>query len=211
MKEFTISHILPAAIREDGEYTQLLETVKREHRASKPHPVLINGLCEGAQDAMLVSLLRDTVNERRSCALLICAEERDCVRLRAMFTRYGLRAAFYVGRDYNFHNITASHDYEHERLGALVSIINGECDAIVTTPDALLQYTMPQSKLKDSLFTLSLGAYCSLDETKLKLINAGYRNVEMVDGVGQFSVRGGILDIFPPGSESPCPWWTSRA
>ena len=51
--------ILTQAIRADREYTQLLETAKKQFKAPKPLPLLINGLCEGAADAAILSLLSD--------------------------------------------------------------------------------------------------------------------------------------------------------
>jgi len=45
--------ILTQAIRADREYTQLLETAKKQFKAPKPLPLLINGLCEGAADAAI--------------------------------------------------------------------------------------------------------------------------------------------------------------
>ena len=105
------NNVLTDTIRHDAEYTQLLEALRRELKASKPCPVLVNGLCEGAADAMLVSVLEDLQPTCNGGALLICAEEKDCVRYTAMLRRFGLRAAFFVGRDYNFYNITASHVY----------------------------------------------------------------------------------------------------
>jgi transcription-repair coupling factor (superfamily II helicase) len=191
-------NLLTSAIRTDPEYGQLLSAVRRNFK-DKPLPLLCNGLCEGAQDAMLVSLLRDTINERRSCALLICAEERDCVRLRAMFTRYGLRAAFYVGRDYNFHNITASHDYEHERLEVLFGLRQGTLDIVLTTPDAALGYTIPMERLDEAVLQLDFSTRVEPSVLASRLVAAGYARVDMVDGKGQFAVRGGIVDIYPTG------------
>ncbi len=193
------SHILPATIRADGEYGQLLETLKREYRALKPRPVLVNGLCEGAQDALMVTLLRDTMEQRSTCALLLCAEEKDCVRLRAMFGRFGLRAAFFVGRDYNFHNITASHDYEHERLEVLFGLQQGTLDVVLTTPDAALGYTIPPLRLDSAVMELDFTTRVDPAALAKRLIAAGYARVDMVDGKGQFAVRGGIVDIYPAG------------
>lgn len=193
------SYVLPATIRADGEYAQLLETIRRESRALKPRPILANGLCEGAQDALLVSLLNDTALQRAPCALLLCAEEKDCVRLCAMFRRFGLRAAFFVGRDYNFHNIAASHDYEHERLEVLFGIQQGTLDVVLTTPDAALGFTIPPDRLSESVMTLDFSTQVETDALAEKLVRAGYTRVGMVDGKGQFAVRGGIVDIYPTG------------
>ncbi|MBQ2734948.1 MAG: hypothetical protein IJF33_03870, partial [Clostridia bacterium] len=110
--------ILTELIRQDPEYLQLLKTVERDFRLS-PLPILASGLCDGASDAFLVSLLEDTITFRNGTVLLFCPEEKDCVRVAGMLERYGIRAAFYMARDLTFYNITASHEYEHERLRVL--------------------------------------------------------------------------------------------
>ena len=190
-------------LRSEREYNELVETVKTQRAFRIPHPCRLHGLCEGARSAIFASVIGEFKNANSLPVLYIVHDEKAVLRTINSLSALGIKARAYPFRDPIFYNITASHDYEHERLGALVSIINGECDAVVATPDAALQYTMPQNKLRDSMFTLKVGIESSLDETRAKLVNCGYRFVEMVDGVGQFSVRGGILDIFPPGSDNP--------
>ena len=112
-------NLLTQTIRLDSEYRQLLSTLERNFRG-KPLPVLASGLCEGASDVFLVAILEDTVKARQGgCSLILCPEEKDCVRICSLLERYGQRAAFYMARDLTFYNLTASHEYEHERLHVL--------------------------------------------------------------------------------------------
>jgi transcription-repair coupling factor (superfamily II helicase) len=188
--------LLTQTIRADKEYAQLLETATKQFKASKTLPILINGLCEGASDAMLASLLCDLPH--KGCALIVCPEEKECVRVNAMLQRFGQRSAFFIGRDFTFYNITASHEYEHERLDVLFGLLNGSLDAVVTTPDAALGYTIPPDRLAESVLRLNFNSIVDLNELIRKLVAAGYSRADMVDGKGQFAVRGGIVDIYPP-------------
>ncbi len=188
--------LLTQTIREDKEYSQLLETVTKQFKAPKPLPVLINGLCEGASDAMIVSLLADL--PKGKAALIVCAEEKDCVRINNTLQRFGVRSAFYIGRDFTFYNITASHEYEHERLDVLFSLLNNNLDVVVTTPDAALGYTIPPERLADSVLQLDFDSNIDLERLSRQLTAAGYIRADMVDGKGQFAIRGGIVDIYPP-------------
>ncbi len=190
-------NILTSPIRMDPEYRQLQSTVKQVFRTS-PLPVLASGLCEGAADALTVALLEDSVSYRNGCALLLCPEEKDCVRLCGLLERLGLRAAFYMARDLTFYNMTASHEYEHERLKVLFGLKNHDYDVVVTTPDAALGYTLPPSVLQAS--TLALHADDRIDPRSLaaRLSEIGYVRADMVESPGQFAIRGGIVDIFPP-------------
>ena len=189
--------ILTSCIRLDPEYTQLLETVSRDFRAT-PLPIAVSGVCDGASDALFVSLLEDTAKIRNGAALLICSEEKECVRLLSLLERFGLRAGFYMARDLTFHFMTASHEYEHERLKVLSGLLGKDYDVILTTPDAALGYTIPPDRLLHS--TKVISEENSLDPGALAkdLTDAGFVRVDLVDSPGQFAVRGGILDIFPP-------------
>ena len=191
-----MKHILTDTIRADKEYGQLLETVRKQFKANKPLPVLVNGLCEGGTDALLISMLEDLPKDAPS--LIVCAEEKDCVRLSDTLSRFGKKSAFFVGRDFTFYNITASHEYEHERLRVLFGLQNRALDIVLTTPDAALGYTIPPERLKKSVLCLDFDSRVDLNELTQHLLASGYVRTEMVDGKGQFAVRGGIVDIYPP-------------
>ena len=189
--------LLTDSIRQDPEYKQLLRTLEHDFRHN-PLPILASGLCDGAADAFLVSLLEDSVPFRGGTALLLCPEEKDCVRVCGMLERYGIRAAFYMARDLTFYNITASHEYEHERLRVLSGLLSGDYDIVVTTPDAALGYTLPPRTLSEKMLLLTDTDTVDLEDMTHRLTDAGYVRVDLVDSPGQFALRGGILDIFPP-------------
>ena len=96
--------ILTDGIRLDPEYKQLLRTVEQNFRVN-PLPILASGLCDGAGDALIVSLLQDTEKTRGGSALIICPEEKDCVRLSGMLEHFGIRAGFFMARDLTFYNM----------------------------------------------------------------------------------------------------------
>ncbi len=188
------------AIRLDSEYKQLLDTIDKEFRSHKPYPMAISGLSDGANDAALVSLIKDTGRIRSKMpVVIICPEEKECLRLQKMLTQFGLRAGFYLNRDLNFYNITASHEYEHERLKVLFAILNSELDAVISTPDAALSYTIPPQELKKRIIRLDTKTITTPRELCRFLTLCGYTCVDMIDGAGQFAHRGGIVDIYAPG------------
>lgn len=69
--------------------------------------------------------------------------------------------------------------------------------------EAALQYTLPPGLLASSTLTIGEGEELKLEGIVQKLTAAGYQRREQVEGFCQFSVRGGILDLFPPDSPSP--------
>ena len=185
-------------VRADREYGQLLDTIISAKNARSPLPTLVAGLCDGATDAIYASLLKDLKREDKRTALLIFSDEKECVRMQNFLTKQGLNVGFFVARDLTFYNITASHEYEHERLKVLSGILLGEYDAVVTTPDAALGYTMPPEKLIAANTAIEYGkTFIETQELAQRLINLGYVRVEMVDAPGQFATRGGIFDVYP--------------
>ena len=185
-------------VRSDREYEQLLSALLYAKKARTPLPTLVSGLCEGATDAVYASLLSDLKAKDKRAALLICSDEKECVRLRSFLKRQGLSVGFFVGRDLTFYNITASHEYEHERLKVLSGLLEGRYDAVVTTPDAALGYTVPPEKLIEANSVIEYSkTQIEPSELAARLTAAGYVRVEMVDAPGQFALRGGIFDIFP--------------
>ena len=195
-----MSNILINAVRLDREYTQLLETVEKAFK-DKPLPILASGLSGGSGDALSICLCEDTRGKRKSPVLLICPEEKECQRLRRDFEQFGLRSAFFISRDLTFYNITASHEFEHERLRVLSGIIAGQYDFIITTPDVALGYTVPPEILKKSIIEIDFDTRCEPSDLASRLVDAGYSRVDMVEGAGQFALRGGIVDIYPPNGE----------
>ncbi len=189
--------LLIDAVRQDGEYGQLLAAVKRGFR-DKPLPLLANGLCEGASDAFITALLQDTATLSPTPPLIVCSEEKECLRIKDMLALFGMQAAFYPVRDLTFYNISASHEYEHERIRVLSGILSGAFDAVITTPDAMLGYTISADRLLDATLTLDFDTRIDPEDLARRLIEAGYARVDMVDGAGQFARRGGIVDIYPP-------------
>ncbi len=191
-------NILTDFVRSDREYKQLSKCILEMKNAGRMLPVSVTGLCDGASDAVYVSLLEDIRKTDKRAALLICSEEKECVRLKNFLSQFGFHVAFYTGRDLTFYNITASHEYEHERLKALSALLDGKLDAVVTTPDAALSYTIPPDKLLDANLRFAYGdSGIEPAQIAAKLVHAGYVHVELVDAPGQFAVRGGILDIYP--------------
>ena len=193
----TNSKFLYSFIREETEYRQFLGAVKTEF-LQKPLPILVCGLCDGASDSFIVSLISDVRRHRRETALVLCPEEKECLRICEMLNGVGIKSGFYNSRDYTFYNITASHEYEHERLKVLSGLVSGELDAVITTPDAALGYTIPPERLISTMVKLESGDESDTNALARRLTDCGYIRVELVDGPGQFAMRGGIVDIYPP-------------
>lgn len=96
-----------------------------------------------------------------------------------------------------------SHEVTAQRLQALINLVNGRTRVLVVPVDVLLTKLTPPEKLLDSLLNLETGRVIDREELIKQFIHRGYRREEVVETPGQLSIRGGIIDIFPVGSEMP--------
>lgn len=90
-----------------------------------------------------------------------------------------------------------------ERIRALKAIHEQERVTVITTFDALMNTQAPPQKLWESVLTLTPGDELSLEEVTRQLVRMGYEKEYQVETMGQFALRGGILDIFPLTEENP--------
>ncbi|MCI7125256.1 MAG: transcription-repair coupling factor [Agathobaculum sp.] len=97
--------------------------------------------------------------------------------------------------------VGVSRGYEQKRLAVLDEL--AKAPFVVASVQAALQRTLPPDALRRAAVTLAVGESAPLDELTQKLLCAGYERCAQVEGAGQFSVRGGILDVYPPQAAHP--------
>ena len=91
----------------------------------------------------------------------------------------------------------------HDRMRALFHLVHGRDPIVVTTPDAVMQRLLPRTVVKDAMRYLVQGDEVDADELAQHLIDWGYLRVPVVEDVGEFSVRGGLIDVFTPLDAEP--------
>ena len=90
-----------------------------------------------------------------------------------------------------------------QRIAVLRRLMEDREGVVVTTMDGLMDHLLPLKYLREQSITVESGQVINLDVWKERLIAMGYERVAQVDGMGQFSIRGGIVDIFPLTEEVP--------
>ncbi|MEG2455572.1 MAG: CarD family transcriptional regulator, partial [Oscillospiraceae bacterium] len=137
--------------------------------------------------------------------VMVCADEEEAQRLCGDLTAFlGVPSQLLTAREFAFYDAAAaSHQWEHRRLAVFRAMTAGEAPVVVATIEALLQRTLPPPLLDSVTFTLSMEVPCDLNDLTDALSRAGYSRTEQVEGVGQFALRGGILDFFSPAYDHP--------
>ena len=137
-------------------------------------------------------------------AFCVASDEKEAQTLCNDLCSMGLKACVYPVRDYNFLDFQSkSHEYEHARLKVLLKLIENDCDVVISCIDAASQLTVPKKVLEESTIIFEEGKEIPLEKAVRSLTLLGYERFDAVDGNGQFSLRGGILDFFMPDSDYP--------
>ena len=164
-------------------------------------PVEVSGLSPVHRAHFAAGLLA-----RLGCpVVLVCADEGECRRLAADVTALTGEPATLLGaREFLFHDgAVASRQWEHQRIAAFRAMAQGKAKLIAATAEGLLQRTLPPEELAAHVVTVESGGQYDLEELADRLAALGYTRCEQVEGVGQFALRGGILDVFSPGWDNP--------
>ena len=137
--------------------------------------------------------------------VVVCADEGEAERMaRDLAALSGEAVRTLSTREFTFHNAAVvSRQYEHRRLSTLRALAAGECPLLVCTVESILQRTIPKTLLTQAAQVLRMGERHDLGELAGTLAAAGYTRCEQVEGVGQFALRGGILDFFSPAHPKP--------
>ena len=182
-------------LKKNNQYKTLLTSI-----SEGALPCLATGVCD-VHKALIVSALSCHQNKK---ILLITPDEPSAAKLIEDLKNLNVKVHSFESRDFVLNNaFGSSKDYEHKRLYTLFGILNGECDVVVSSIQAAAQYTLPANVLEQNAFNLQVGATVNDADLISNLLSSGYCRCEQVEGKGQFSKRGGIIDIFCPSDLKP--------
>ena len=173
------------------EYKRLKENIDNA-------PLSVAGLVDAAQAQFIYQLSK----EKR--ALILAYSDMEAKTIVSGLKFFDDDTIYFPPKDYVFYNIDATaRDAERERLGIISKWTEKKDITVVTSVEAILSYTIPKDRFEKNCITVKIGDEFNIDEISELLVSNGYVKEDMVEGVGQFSVRGGIIDIFSPNSENP--------
>ena len=159
-------------------------------------PIAVSGL-SGVHRAQLTAAVR---HKTQRPLLIVCADENEANRMAGdLHELLGEDVSLLFAREWQLRDrVFASHGWEQQRIGSLCSLAAGKAPILVATVDGLMQRTLPPDTLRGAVTDISLGDRFDLNALSKKLVESGYTRAETVEGVGQFALRGGILDVWSP-------------
>ncbi|HEX8011189.1 MAG TPA: transcription-repair coupling factor [Casimicrobiaceae bacterium] len=160
----------------------------------------------GSADALALAQSATDAAERGELTAVVCAEALAAQRLAAEVAWFapGLRVASLPDWEtLPYDHFSPHQDLVSERLATLYHVSRGECDVLLVAATTALYRLAPPSYLAAFTFFLAQGEKLDVDALRSQLALGGYQHVTQVVSPGEFSVRGGLIDLYPMGSALP--------
>jgi transcription-repair coupling factor (superfamily II helicase) len=90
-----------------------------------------------------------------------------------------------------------------QRIGTVSRLANNDVQLVVTSLRAIMEPAIERTTLAQQSIRIKKGELVLLDDLTNRFVSLGFRRVPVVEEVGDFAVRGGLIDFFSPGSDAP--------
>ncbi|MDE6184790.1 MAG: transcription-repair coupling factor, partial [Lachnospiraceae bacterium] len=186
--------VLTAPLEELGEFIEIKESLRRDSAS-----VALTGCMESQKLHMIYGL-----GEGIKHKLIVTFSDLKAKELMEDYRVYDRNVTSYPAKDLIFYQADIhGNQLVMERIKCLRRMLEGKPVTVVTTFSSLMAPQIPLSVWKEHL--LSIDGRSQVDEKKLaeRLVEMGYEKNYQVEAPGQFSIRGGIVDIFDLTEENP--------
>ncbi|MBQ8603492.1 MAG: transcription-repair coupling factor [Oscillospiraceae bacterium] len=178
-----------------AEFSRLMEEVN-----SYRQPIALFGLSRTARAAFIAAVAQVTGRH----VLVLTKDERTTSRMVDDVSFFTDGAQAFSTRDLTLRPLESfSREYEYRRIKTLGNLVGGRAKIVISPVDAAMMYTMPREKFLANTLTIKDTDIVNRDSLVQSLVNAGYIRREMVEGAGQFAVRGDIIDLYTPDMTAP--------
>ena len=186
---------LLAMLKTIPEYKALTDALSQGQSAA------VTGIGQINRSHLIAGLHRDC----KAPMVILCQDDIAARRLQQELKDFlGLTAPILPSRDLTLYDAAVvSRSWEQKRLRQLYALSTGKTPIQIFTWESLSQRTMPRAVLQNAAFSLEVGQEYAPEELIRKLNDAGYSRCGMVEGPGQYAIRGGIMDIYSPAEALP--------
>jgi len=182
-------------LKESNQFKNILLNIEK-----KSYPIGIYGLSESAKNY----LVNGVYSQLDKSILILTHSDVEAKNIYDDLSFYVNEVYYFPTREMGFYNADAvSGDLRWERLKVMKKITEQGKKIIITCIEALAATYIPIELLQKYIFKLAVGSNLNIGDFSEKLIQCGYERVDRVNTKGQFSIRGGIIDLYPPISALP--------
>ena len=177
-----------------AEYSRMKELL-----VQKKDKISLSGCVDSQKVHMMAAL-----GERFKYKVIVTFSDLRAREIAEDYSFYDRNVVVYPGKDLIFYQADIhGNQLVKERIHVLKRIMEGKPVTVITTFGALMSPMMPLNVLKAHTIDIHKNGEVSEEKIKKRLIAMGYEKTHQVETPGQFSVRGGILDIFDLTQENP--------
>lgn len=187
--------VLISSLQNSREFSSIIENMDEKGN------IQINGLTEPSRVNIAYAIHKNTSRQM----LYVANTEYEAKKIFEELNVYMKNKAEYVDTgEIFFYSLDArDRKVDARRLKSYLRLFKKEKIILVTYADAIAKKYIPKKMIMDNIFKLKVGKTMDIKELAQKLTHLGYQRVSKVEGFGQFSVRGGIVDIFTLLYEQP--------
>ena len=183
-------NLLIKTLEENKKFQELTKQI------SKTGPIAISGLV----DVEKLHILTGIFNETKRPMVLVTYNEIQARKLYQDLKKLIKQTYFFPKKEITSYDYVAqSKEIEYKRIDVLNKMYlakqQKEPIIIVTTIEAVMQKIVAKNTLYQNVIDFEVGKTYSLDEIKEKLVGLGYERSDLIENKGQFSIRGGIVDV----------------
>ncbi|MDO5409554.1 MAG: transcription-repair coupling factor [Lachnospiraceae bacterium] len=185
-------------LEEAGEYSAARRALKQKTQTGKG-AVGIFGCIDAAKGHIVHSL-----GQGYDFRLLITADEQKARQYCEDLRNFEQDVWYYPARDLLFFNADIQgNEITAQRMMVISRILEFGKGTIVTTIDGCMDALVPLDQIRKNTLEIASGDVLNLEQLKKQLVYMGYERCGRVSSPGQFSVRGGIIDIFILTEDNP--------
>ncbi|MBX9917613.1 MAG: transcription-repair coupling factor [Nitrosomonas sp.] len=176
--------------------------MQQKHTLPAPGTVLRYAHFDGSSDALFLAQLA----QQAKPVTIITANALDAQRLLEEIPYFAPELRTHLLPDWEtlpYDTFSPHHDLVSERLATLYQVMNGACDVLIAPLTTALYRMLPREYLAAHTFFLKQGETLDVAGLRSQLTLAGYSHVTQVFSPGEYSVRGGLIDLYPMGSPLP--------
>ena len=159
---------------------------------NETYPITISGLVCVAKSTLVSAL---NINDKEK-SIIVTYNEMQAKRLMHDIKYFTDSVCYFPKREISAYDYDAEgNEIEIERINVLNSIKKGKAPIVVTTIEAVMQSMISKKLLYENVIKVKTADEINLEDIKEKLVLLGYKRIDLVENVGEFSVRGNIIDI----------------
>lgn len=182
-------------LKESREFKTIIDAIE-----GNKFPVGVYGLSESARSY----LINGVFEELDKPFMVFTHSDVEAKNLYEDLSFYYPNVYYFPTKEVVFYNVDAiSGDLRWERLKVIKEMMQPGKKIVVASIEALASTYIPPELYRKYTFKFKLGDTINLDDLSEKLVHCGYERIDIVESKGQFSIRGGIMDIYPPYSAVP--------